>query len=234
MGRDESQTVIWHIITPDGGIDLTTYFSLTVENVPPSVIITGSDSVTSGVAYGLSLGNVVDPGNDTVTACTIDWGDGASEDCFGELGGGSLSHNFGTSYATPTIMVNLTDEDGIHVAAAKTVTVTGVTTGLGVDQSSISAYESQNVANTGSYSPRDANFSWSASEGVVTDEGNGVWSWSLAAGSAEGSRTVTLSAGGQNTSSPSTSSATVQPVHWRTARPTTATAMTTASRTKPK
>ncbi len=56
------------------------------------------------------------------------------------------------------------------------------------------------LTNTGAYSPLDATLSWSASEGTVIDEGNGVWSWSLDAGSAEGSRTVTIVAGNQSTS----------------------------------
>ena len=138
------------------------------------------------------MGSVIDPGPDTVTGCTIDWGDGANDDCLAALGGGLLSHTYGTSFVNPSITVNLTDEDGTHVAATKTVTVTGVPTVINPDIFDINVNEGQVVTNTGSYSPVDAVHTWSASEGTVVDEGNGIWSWSLDAGSPDGDRQVTI------------------------------------------
>ena len=135
-----------------------------------------------------------------MTASSI-WGDGTSDDCFNVIGvaGRTLPTSMAPNLCQSHPHGQRDDEDGILAAAAKTLTVTGVTTGLSADQSSVSGDESQILTNTGTYSPLDATLSWSASEGTVIDEGNGVWSWSLDAGSAEGSRTVTIFAGSQST-----------------------------------
>ncbi len=198
-GPDQSQIVAWSVGVGDGAFTLKPSFVMTITDVPPTVIITGPDTVAAGVLYDITLGDVVDPGQDTMVDCNLYWGDGTSDDCFSAVGGGILGHIYGTNYGNPTLTVVVTDEDGDHVAASKTLTVTGVTTNLQADQSSVSGDESQVLINTGAYSPLDASLSWSASEGTVTDEGNGVWSWSLPAGSAEGSRTVTINAGALST-----------------------------------
>lgn len=198
-GPDESQMVDLVGIFNEGGVVITHTFPLTVVNVIPTVPITGTNLVAVGAMYNLVLGNVFDPGPDTVTACSLDWGDETTSDCFASLGGGSLGHVYGNGRLQPTITVNLTDEDGTHVAASKQLTITGITPSLNVDQATVGGDESQIVTNTGTYTPPDASFSWSASEGTIIDEGNGVWSWSLPAGSAEGSRTVTINAGSANT-----------------------------------
>ncbi|MCA9965728.1 MAG: hypothetical protein KC423_15860, partial [Anaerolineales bacterium] len=198
-GPDESQMVDLVGIFNEGGVVITHTFPLTVVNVLPIVPITGTNQVAVGATYNLALGSVFDPGPDTVTACSLDWGDETTSDCLAFLGGGSLGHVYGNGRLQPTITVNLTDEDGTHVAASKQITITGITPSLSVDQATVGGDESQIVTNTGSYTPPDATFSWSASEGTVVDEGNGVWSWSLPAGSAEGSRTVTINANTSNT-----------------------------------
>ncbi|MCB9433303.1 MAG: hypothetical protein H6668_15110 [Ardenticatenaceae bacterium] len=198
-GPDESQLVDLVGIFNEGGVVITHTFPLTVVNVLPTVPITGTNQVAVGATYNLALGSVFDPGPDTVTACSLDWGDETTSDCFASLGGGSLGHVYGNGRLHPTITVNLTDEDGTHVAASKQLTITGITPSLNVDQATVGGDESQIVTNSGTYTPPDAAFSWSASEGMVVDEGNGVWSWSLPAGSAEGSRTVTIHASTANT-----------------------------------
>ncbi len=199
-GPDQSQIVNYTVAIGDGSaFVLRPSFLMTVTNVPPTVVITTPDTVAVGQELTVAFGDLVDPGQDTMTDCVLNWGDGTSDYCYSAIGGGLLFYIYGASYANPTMTVIVTDEDGEHVAATKTLTVTGVTTSLQADQSSVSGYESQIVTNTGTYSPLDASLSWSASEGTVTDEGDGVWSWSLPAGSAEGSRTVTIQAGSLNT-----------------------------------
>lgn len=198
-GPNQSQLVDLVGIFNEGGVVMTHTFPLTVVNVLPTIPITGSDQVAVGAMYNLELGTVVDPGQDTVTACFIDWGDGISGVCPADPTGYVAAYPYGVNYGNPTITVRLADEDGIHVAATKTITVTGIPSNLTVDSSTVSGFESQTVTNSGTYSPLDAAYSWSASEGEVLDAGNGVWSWSLPPGSAEGSRTVTISAGGQQT-----------------------------------
>ena len=53
-------------------------FSVIVDNVPPSIVLTGNASVNEGGSYSLTLGAISDPGPDTVTAYTVRWGDGAT------------------------------------------------------------------------------------------------------------------------------------------------------------
>ena len=198
-GPDNTQVVTWTIAVGEGGLFLDTEFLLTVENVAPTLLITGNETVASGVQYDITLGSITDPGNDTVTVCSVDWGDGSSNSCPNDPSGHVASHTYGTNYGNPAITIYLTDEDGTHVAATKAITITGITTYLNVDQNAINSYESITATNSGIYSPADASLTWSSSEGNVIDEGNGIWSWSLPPGSTEGSRTVTINAGGQQT-----------------------------------
>ncbi|MEZ4709124.1 MAG: LamG-like jellyroll fold domain-containing protein [Caldilineaceae bacterium] len=197
-GPDQSQIVVWNVVVGEGAFTLKPSFVMTITNVPPSVSITGPDTVATGALIDVTLGDLIDPGQDTMIDCNLFWGDGTSDDCFSAVGGGILGHIYGPTYRNPTLTVEVTDEDGVHVAGSKTIAVTGVSTALNVDQTTVGGDESQTLSNSGSYSPHDGGFSWSASEGVVSDAGNGRWSWSLPAGSAEGSRTVTINAGGQS------------------------------------
>src|SRR5207247_5193172 len=47
-----------------------------VDNVVPSIAISGNTSVDEGSAYGLNLGPVTDPGADTLSSYVVHWGDG--------------------------------------------------------------------------------------------------------------------------------------------------------------
>jgi large repetitive protein len=51
-------------------------FEVTVHNVAPVAPVTGLDRLNSGSTYSLSVGAVVDPGPDTRTGYSINWGDG--------------------------------------------------------------------------------------------------------------------------------------------------------------
>ena len=55
---------------------MTTTSRLTVNNVAPSIAISGAASVNEGSSYTLTLGAVTDPGADTVTSYIVHWGDG--------------------------------------------------------------------------------------------------------------------------------------------------------------
>ena len=52
--------------------------SVTVNNVAPTIAISGAASVNEGSAYSLTLGAVTDPGTDTVSSYIVHWGDGSS------------------------------------------------------------------------------------------------------------------------------------------------------------
>src|SRR5207247_3362476 len=67
-------------LTVDDGSDSTSKtFSVHVNNVAPSIAISGAASVNEGSSYSLTLGAVTDPGTDTMTSYVVHWGDGQSD-----------------------------------------------------------------------------------------------------------------------------------------------------------
>ena len=49
-----------------------------MNNVAPTIALSGNASINEGASYSLTLGAITDPGADTVTQWLIDWGDGTS------------------------------------------------------------------------------------------------------------------------------------------------------------
>ncbi len=91
--------------------------TLDVMNVAPTVELSGNSSVDEGSPYSLTIAPIVDPGADTVTQYSIDWGDGnvepftaAEVDVFGRV----VTHTFADGVSNPTIKIGLTDEDGVY------------------------------------------------------------------------------------------------------------------------
>ena len=67
------------LIDEDGTfLDRANALSVTVDNVKPTIAISGAASVNEGSVYSLTLGAVTDPGTDTVTSYIVHWGDGSS------------------------------------------------------------------------------------------------------------------------------------------------------------
>ena len=81
---------------------------ISVNNVAPTIALSGAASVQVGLAYALTLGAVTDPGTDTVTSYLIDWGDGNTETA---AAGGNVNHVY-ASTGSRSIVVGLVDEDG--------------------------------------------------------------------------------------------------------------------------
>jgi hypothetical protein len=93
--------------------------SVTVNNVAPTLTLSGAASVDEGSVYTLNLSSS-DPGVDTITSWTINWGDGT------QIVSGnpsSVMHTYGDGLNNYTISATATDEDGTH-PAANTVAVT--------------------------------------------------------------------------------------------------------------
>ncbi len=89
-----------------------------VLNVAPTLAIGGASSENEGALYTLSLSSS-DPGADTISSWTIDWGDGI------EVVSGnpaSATHTYADGTTNYTISATATDEDGTY-AAANTVAV---------------------------------------------------------------------------------------------------------------
>ena len=92
----------------DGITTNTSEGALRVYNVPPDITISGDSTVAAGDTYILTLGEIVDPGDDTVSTITVFWGDGTFDTYTAT---GDVTH----VYDEPGdffLRVDLTDEDG--------------------------------------------------------------------------------------------------------------------------
>jgi hypothetical protein len=109
----------------DGGSTTQTK-DVTVNNVAPLAAVSGADTVNEGSVYALNFGALIDPGQDTATAYSLDWGDGTVQSFspanFAALAG-SATHTYASGGAIHSIHLTVTDEDGSFVAGAKDVTV---------------------------------------------------------------------------------------------------------------
>jgi Ca2+-binding RTX toxin-like protein len=94
-------------------------FDVNVDNVAPTLTIAGASTVDEGGLYTLSLASA-DPGTDTITGWTIDWGDGHVENIAGNPS--DATHTYADGAANHTISATATDEDGTF-AASSTVDV---------------------------------------------------------------------------------------------------------------
>ena len=65
-----------HAVTDGGTYDAT--YNVSVTNLPPTVCISGADSVSEGSTYTLNL-SASDPGGDGPLTYYVQWGDGASQ-----------------------------------------------------------------------------------------------------------------------------------------------------------
>lgn len=96
--------------TPHAALPL----SVEVFNLAPEVQLAGPTIIPFGDVFDLTVGNVDDPGDDTVTEYHVLWGDDTAAELFG--GPGTITH----AYATPgrySVAIVLVDEDGNHSAA---------------------------------------------------------------------------------------------------------------------
>ncbi|MCD4728702.1 MAG: putative Ig domain-containing protein, partial [Pirellulales bacterium] len=100
---------------------------VSVTNVAPTLTLGGDSVVDEGAPYTLTLGTVDDPGQDTVQKYVIDWGDGQqSTYTAAEIAtlNRQVTHVYTHGPSSPTISVNLIDEDGRYVGVLnKAVTV---------------------------------------------------------------------------------------------------------------
>lgn len=102
------------------------YGGIAVENIAPTLTLTsGQVTVSAGATHGVTLSATGDPGDDTITSVTFDWGDGqtstgtkpASGNDWGNNitqnpdGSWTVTHTY-TSAGTYDITASVTDEDG--------------------------------------------------------------------------------------------------------------------------
>jgi hypothetical protein len=121
---DGAYTISASATDEDGSYDAGTCKTLSVTNVAPSLTLGGGAAVDSGSTYTLSLG-ASDPGTDSVTGWTINWGDGVVDTVNGNPS--TVTHLFSGDTRTVTIAATATDEDGSYDSAAKLLGIKGAT-----------------------------------------------------------------------------------------------------------
>src|SRR4029450_9895018 len=90
----------------DGTFAAGNTVAVAVHNVSPSLTISGAADVDEGSSYTLSLSSV-DPGTDTISQWTINWGDGT------QIVSGnpaSVTHVYADGTVNRTISATATDE----------------------------------------------------------------------------------------------------------------------------
>lgn len=114
-GLSSLQTIRVTMTDDDGGVSNEAATILSVDNVAPTVAISGASSLNEAGVYRLTMGAVTDPGDDRVTGYTIHWGDTSSTAISAvdlALAAGVVTHTYRDGPNTYAITVDLTDEDG--------------------------------------------------------------------------------------------------------------------------
>ncbi|MHA2369839.1 MAG: PKD domain-containing protein [Candidatus Hodarchaeales archaeon] len=101
-------------VTDDDGSSGTLAILLTVDNVAPTLTLSAPSDVPEGALHTLMLASY-DPGNDTISSWTIDWGDGLVEVVLGNPS--TVTHVYADGPSSYTITATATDEDGTWEAA---------------------------------------------------------------------------------------------------------------------
>ena len=104
----------------DGIWTASNTIKVTVNNIAPAITLSGASDTDEGSVYTLGI-SVADPGDDTISQYTVDWGDGTAETVPGTAS--SAVHTYADGPDNYTISASGTDEDGTH-SAENTVDVT--------------------------------------------------------------------------------------------------------------
>ena len=150
-------------VTDEAGESDSESFTVNVANVAPTAAISGNSNVDEGSTYTLTLGDIVDPGDDTITNAVINWGDGTSTIY---TGAGDYDHIFADGNASPTIELEVTDEDGTYTAASLNIVVNDVAPSLlltgadNVDEGSLYTLTLSNLVEPGDDSISEYLIDW--------------------------------------------------------------------------
>ena len=98
----------------DGPESANHVIQVNVNNVPPTIALSGAPNVDEGSVYVLTLGTVTDPGDDAVSQYIVRWGDNRS-DTYSSAG--DVTHIYADGPESHVISVDLVDEDGTHTDA---------------------------------------------------------------------------------------------------------------------
>ncbi|MEM7468101.1 MAG: DUF4347 domain-containing protein, partial [Pseudomonadota bacterium] len=101
-------------VTDNDGETDTEVFTATVDNAAPTVTVVGPSSIVAGDTVSLTL-NASDPGDDTISTYSIDWGDGTVMDYAYTGASTVVSHTYTNAGFTNNILISANDEDGKHI-----------------------------------------------------------------------------------------------------------------------
>ena len=127
----------------DTGSGEATQVTIPVVDVPPTIDIPGDGPVDEGSEYTLTLGDVTDPGDDTVTEWIVHWSDGRIDTYDSD---GDKTHVY-TDDGVYGITVDLVNEDGTHLnAGSKGVTVVNVAPTVSITGAPITSPEGTEIS----------------------------------------------------------------------------------------
>ncbi len=106
-------------VTDIAGASNSTMSQVTVNNVPPTLTLSGDPTAALNGPYLLNLSSS-DPGQDSISSWTINWGDGPAQIVNGNPA--LVSHTY-TATGPYTISATATDEDGTYSAASVSINV---------------------------------------------------------------------------------------------------------------
>ncbi|MBP6853603.1 MAG: hypothetical protein KA164_18545, partial [Rhodoferax sp.] len=120
QGLDGNALVPLTVQVDDGTVQVERSFDLRVDNVVPTLQVTGAPTVVGGAPYVVGLA-ATDPGADTLSQWSVDWGDGTIDVLPGAAT--QASHVFAATGGAFNVLATATDEDTSTSASPLVVTV---------------------------------------------------------------------------------------------------------------
>ena len=96
-------------------------FQVTVDNIVPTLSISGNAHVNEGATYSLTLGGLTVYHGDPIDQWVVHWGDGLSDTY---TSNGAKTHAYDDGPRSNAIAVDLIDEDGTYLNRANAISVT--------------------------------------------------------------------------------------------------------------
>ena len=174
-GEGLTQTVTITAEDADSAVSQTT-FELIVNNLPADLTVASGTVTVDEGQIAANSGTFTDQGDDTVTLS-------ASLGTVVDAGGGNWTWSYQSTDGpteSATVTITATDSDGAISTIDFDLTVDNVAPTIAADNAAVSTTEGAVVSNSGTFADVGADvLTLTADRGVVIDNGDGTWSWSL-------------------------------------------------------